>query len=289
MDKDERIEVIENIKVIRITQPVVSVRMKPSVRYGTICCELQRGVYTIYLEETLVINKKWIRINLGWICSHDNNENINYEYIDDIKIAQDSWKLEETKRKRFAAAVISSIIKFYPLPKAKRFIRSIVKHTDKYYPEKPMVHIEKKGLEDIMLILNGRKPKTKEEVFEYIKIAASEQSNPSQSVIDIVNELNILVNTRPSTWVMDNMNVLITESILIRNDQFIMSAASGDIDLFCGFLSIGQEMIALHSELCYTALHAAADFGRYEIIDIIIKRGYFNSFIYLHYIYMSFI
>jgi len=36
----------------------------------------------------------------------------------------------------------------------------------------------------------------------------------------------------------------------------------------------GQEMIALHSELLYTALHAAADFGKHLIVESIIRRGY---------------
>jgi len=41
------------------------------------------------------------------------------------------------------------------LPKAKRFIRSLCKHADKFYPSKPMINIERKGLEDIMLSLGG--------------------------------------------------------------------------------------------------------------------------------------
>jgi len=74
-----------------------------------------------------------------------------------------------------------------------------------------MINIERKGLEDIMLSLGGDHPKSKEEIFSIIKIAAAEQSDPQQAVLLITNEIERVVQTRPTTWVVDNMNVLLTE------------------------------------------------------------------------------
>lgn len=219
------------LRVIKITELVVAIRSKPSNRYGTILCELRKGAHVLSLEEMSNrngMNKKeskttkeketkekenvWIRINLGWLCTKSID---NYDCIETVSIdqARESWRQEEIKRQRFASAVVSSIIKYYPLPKvrallslsshipvsimlgslvhlsnpnthslskAKRFIRSLCKHADKFYPSKPMINIERKGLEDIMLSLGGDHPKSKEEIFSIIKIAAAEQSDPQQ-------------------------------------------------------------------------------------------------------------
>lgn len=61
------------------------------------------------------------------------------------------------------------------------------------------------------LSLGGDHPKSKEEIFSIIKIAAAEQSDPQQAVLLITNEIERVVKTRPTTWVVDNMNVLMTE------------------------------------------------------------------------------
>jgi len=177
------------LRVIKIIELVVAIRSKPSIRYGIIQCELRKGAHVLSLEEmTLRKDEVWIRINLGWLCSKSID---NYDCIETVSIeqAKETWRQEEIKRQRFASAVVSSIIKFYPLPKAKRFIRSLCKHADKFYPSKPMVNIERKGLEDIMLGLGGDHPKSKEEIFTIIKIAAAEQSDPQQAVLLITNEI----------------------------------------------------------------------------------------------------
>jgi hypothetical protein len=123
--------------VIKIIELVVAIRNKPSNRYGTILCELRKGAHVLSLEEMNNrngMNKKeskekeskelkekeketvWIRINLGWLCTKSID---NYDCIETVSIdqARESWRQEEIKRQRFASAVVSSIIKYYPLPK----------------------------------------------------------------------------------------------------------------------------------------------------------------------------
>jgi len=53
-----------------------------------------------------------------------------------------------------------------------------------------------------------------------------------------------------------------------------MTAAEGDLLSFKSMIESGYvELTNLHSELKYTALHAAADFGQVDIISEIIKTG----------------
>ena len=128
------------LRVIKIIELVVAIRNKPSNRYGTILCELRKGAHVLSLEEMSNrngMNKKdskttkeketkekenvWIRINLGWLCTKSID---NYDCIETVSIdqARESWRQEEIKRQRFASAVVSSIIKFYPLPKVRALL-----------------------------------------------------------------------------------------------------------------------------------------------------------------------
>ena len=57
------------------------------------------------------------------------------------------------------------------------------------------------------------------------------------------------------------------------NDCFIMAAARGDMLTVDRFIANGQELTALHSELLYTALHAAADFGSAAVVQKLLDVG----------------
>lgn len=113
------------LRVIKIIELVVAIRNKPSNRYGTIQCELRKGAHVLSLEEMSMNKTKekdvWIRINLGWLCTKSID---NYDCIETVSIdqAKESWRLEEIKRQRFASAVVSSIIKYYPLPKVRGIV-----------------------------------------------------------------------------------------------------------------------------------------------------------------------
>ena len=50
-----------------------------------------------------------------------------------------------------------------------------------------------------------------------------------------------------------------------------MAAGQGDMEKFEECLANGQELAALHSELKYTAVHAAADFGAEEPLKWLIR------------------
>lgn len=267
-----------NVDAVLITSDLVSVLTRP--KGGTLACQLRKGVYIVCLTRQSIDNVQWVQTYCGWLCSVDAEFNPNYEELYDINSALDAWKSEESKRKRMASAIACELVKSHPLAKAKRFVGSLTKHAITFYPSKPMVKIKKIGVEDIMISLGGQLGLKKQQIFEYIKVAASQQSNPPQSVLDIVAEINHLITFRPTQWVTYDLNVLETEDVRRNNDRFVMLAAAGKLAEFRGMVEKGHELTCLHSELKYTALHGAADFGQVRLFCLAINLLWLYVVIY---------
>jgi ankyrin repeat protein len=93
-------------------------------------------------------------------------------------------------------------------------------------------------------------------------------------LLDISEEIFNLMKLRPSLWVTNDLDVLTTESRRMFTDKFIMCAADGKVSEFLALLESGKvELTSLHSQLNYTALHAAADFGKVALVQEIVKTG----------------
>ena len=236
--------------------------------------------------------------SIGWFYSKDEDEGggilerLVYEEISEIE-AQRCWELEKSKRLRLASAVANMLVRSFSLPKASRFARSIRVHASSNYPDKPIFYNKMTSnttIEDIMIELAGLSGLNRERVFQYIKLSVSGQSNPPQAIVLICTEVERLLTLRPvsnliifdlgfntiqqTLWVIGDLNIILTEEIRSRNDKFIMSAASGEMDLFNQMLSDGKvEITTLHNDLKYTCLHAAADFGKFDAVKEIIKTG----------------
>lgn len=261
-----------DLDVVLITsEDTVFVYNKP--KGGALACQLRRGVYVQCLTRQILEGIQWIKTFSGWFCSVDLEKNPICEEVTDMAVVVESWKAEESKRKRMASAIACELVKSHPLPKVKRFVGSLTKHAHTFYPAKPMVKIKQIGMEDIMISLGGKLGLTKQQLFEYIKVTASQQSNPPQSVLDIIAEINHLITFRPTQWVVHDLNVLETEDVRRRNDRFVMLAASGKLKEFQEMVEKGQELTCLHSELKYTCLHGAADFGQVAVVEYIITTG----------------
>lgn len=122
------------------------------------------------------------------------------------------------------------------------------------------------SVEDLIVGLTASTGLRQKEILEFIKIAASQQSNPTKALIDIVKEVEMLMAMRPTLWLKNGYQILPTYDVKSRNDRFIMAAAKNDVREFESFLAKGVELAALHSELGYTAVHAAADFGAIDTL-----------------------
>ncbi len=121
------------INIIRVIAPYVSVHQWPDM-FSTVVCQLRSGVFVT--SESRLSDKSsayWIKVSCGYIQSHDGSGSRNYAPSNIIE-ANAAWFLEESKRQRMASAVASMLIKSYPLAKAKRFARTLLKHAYEFYP-----------------------------------------------------------------------------------------------------------------------------------------------------------
>lgn len=144
-----------------------------------------------------------------------------------------------------------------------------------YYTKrfKPLTNLPDVSIEDLIIALSTTNELKTTEIFEFMKVASSQQSDPPKSLVGIATEVNDMIALRPSLWVKNSLGILNTVDIQMRNDLFIMSSARGDMKTFEKCLASGQELAVVHSELKYTALHAAADFGAQNVVEKLLSCG----------------
>lgn len=157
--------------------------------------------------------------------------------------------------------------------KIGRILLAKAKHSHRM--REPALDVPELTIEDVVigLISSGGKGLNSSELFEFMRAAASKQSDPIASLVLIAEELHGLTQLRPSAWVTQGLDILNTETIVIRNNRFIMSCARNDIEAIKKSIEAGQEITAMHSELKYTGLHAAADFGSIDALKLLLDTG----------------
>ena len=257
-------------KIVRIICRSIGVKAEPA-KFSAVVCQLIEGVFVVIKEEKIVEGVLWLQIGCGWMSAHDNAGQISY--IEALaQEAHKAWGLEFSNRKRISSSIVSMLTKSHSLVNARRVTRNILKHVLDPTP-KGLLNLPDVSIEDLVIGLTSSIGLRQGEIFQFIKIASAQQSNPIQAMIDICEDANSMMNMRPSIWVKKDLGVLITADIKTTNDKFIMAAAYGDLKLFENFLDKGQELAVLHSELGYTCLHAAADFGAKEVLKRIIRTG----------------
>lgn len=262
---------VNNKKLLaRITSKAIAVRSEPT-KYGPIICQLQKDVFVHQLEEKIVENVMWFRCHVGWICSMDSSGFKSFVNSTEIA-ANKSWTAEFDNRRRIASAVAAMLTKSHSLTNARRVSRSLLKYV--HSPDsKNLINLPDVSLDDLLISLSSSINLRQMEVLEFIKIAASQQSNPLTALVKLAEDIDSLMTMRPSLWVTKDLGVLETHDTKARNDRFVMSAARNDMNAFESFLVHGQELAAIHSELGYTALHAAADFGSKQALLALLKSG----------------
>eukprot|EP01031_Cornospumella_fuschlensis_P038908 gene38908-47328_t len=268
-----RVIKVEVGDVVRVKGERLDVYSEPFLSAHNIVCYLCSKVCITCLEVRRVQQALWICSSSGWLQVYAKAVDESTVELVDKVLAEKSWEEEKEARCSMAASVASALIRSYSLPRAKRLARSISKHAEQYYPHGHLTKITSESMEDVKISLNGRHGLSKQELFEFIKAAAARQSSPRHAVRDIAVEVLRIFTDRPSTWVVDNLGVLVTEDIRVDNNRFIMTAAEGNAAEFRAFLAHQQDLTVLHSELKYTALHAACDFGQLEIVRLILAGG----------------
>jgi hypothetical protein len=224
-------------------------------------------------EECEVDEIKWLRINSGWICSRDSNGSLCYMPSHEVE-ASKFWAGESVNRRRVASAISQLLAKGHSLTNARRVATLLLKQSLLYVKNlKPLTNLPDVGIEDLVIALTTANGLKATEVFEFMKVAASQQSDPPKALTDMATQINDTMNLRPSLWVKQDLGVLDTVDVVMKNDIFVMACARNDIKKFNECLAKGQELAAIHSELKYTGLHAAADFGAKEIVERLLSAG----------------
>lgn len=257
-------------KIFKVTSRAVAVREDCS-KYAPIICSLSNGVYIQSVEEKIVDSVLWIRLSFGWVCSLDNNGFQSLQQALDTE-ANKAWAQEYDNRRRMCSAIAAELTKSHSLVNARRVTRSILKYVRSNETHQ-LVNMADVSVDDLIIGLQAATGLRQGEILGFIKIAAASQSNPPRALSDMAEELDQFMCLRPSMWVSRNLNVLETYDLKSANNRFIMAAARNDVREFNQFMAKGQELAALHSELGYTALHAAADFGAIDTLKLLIRSG----------------
>jgi ankyrin repeat protein len=157
--------------------------------------------------------------------------------------------------------------------KIGRILLAKAKHSQRM--REPALDVPELTIEDVVigLISSGGKGLNSSELFEFMRAAASKQSDPIASLVLIAEELHGFTQLRPSAWVTQGIDILNTETIVMRNNRFIMSCARNDVETIKKSIESAQEITAMHSELKYTGLHAAADFGAIDALKLLLDTG----------------
>lgn len=245
--------------------------MDEASNMGDMLCQLSKGTYCLVLETKSVDGIEWVKTPPGWICSIDQNGFQCYEDSSEVS-ANKTWAVEFDNRRRMTGAVTACLTRMHSLPNGIRVARAIYNHChgDKVIH---LINLPDVSVEDLMVGLRSSTGLRQAELLEFLKVAASQQSNPPKTLKDMTKEIYDTMGMRPTRWIKEDMNVIETVDVSSSNDRFIMAAAHGKMKEVEKCLAIGQELAAIHSELKYTALHAAADFGHREIVDLLIKTG----------------
>lgn len=282
-------------KILRITSKAIPVRDEPK-KTSLILCQLVENVYVKAFSEITVDSVVWFRVACGWIAERDSTGFVAFSIGTEFEATR-SWAKEADNRRRIASSVASMLTRSYSLTDSRRVSRSILNYSkpagsnpsklsveDEVRPMSSDLNILEEhktvkmnlpdvNIEDIIIGLSASTGLRQREIFDFVNIVASQQSNPPRVVVEICEEVDRIINLRPSVWVKMDLNVLPTVDLKAKNNQFVMAAAHGDLILFNHILSCGQEPVALHSQLGYTALHAAADFGAIEIVRRLVGCG----------------
>jgi hypothetical protein len=115
-----------------------------------------------------------VPISIGWIYGYDDSGRLNFREMTLVE-ATAQLAAEQEKRQRLASAITAMLIRSLTVQKASRFARSLAMHASTNYPGKSLTDNKSKSIEEIMIELGGFSSMSKQQIFEYIKVAACNQ------------------------------------------------------------------------------------------------------------------
>ena len=117
-------------------------------------------------------------------------------------------------------APITFILSFQMLAKScgmktfRRIARNLASQSKLFIQQnKSFAHVPKISMEDLLISLTSASGLKQAEIFELLKVAAAQQSNPSQALLDIASNINDILALRPSLWIKNSLGVLETADL----------------------------------------------------------------------------
>lgn len=261
----------ESIKPVKILASLGAfVKQKPILFGGRVLCQIKKNTVVRPTHKTTIDEVAWVRISCGWVCQYDSDGSHAYEETADDEEAAFSYT-EAQNRRRLASAICALLTRSHSLPTARRMSKAVLRHA--CGKTHSTLNCPNLTIDELLNALNGAVALKRNELFEFIKIGASLTSDPPQSVIMISEELEQIIQLRPTKWVTQELNVITTTEVERRNNKFIMAAARGNWREFNKCIAQGQEISVMHSMMNYTALHAACEFGTLDIVAALCKMG----------------
>jgi hypothetical protein len=252
-----------NLTVQIISNGGIAVREKPSMIQNVLCI-IKKNVYLNVTADIMADGIKWLKFPCGWISSIDMNGYRSYVEVEDTAMATKFFITEGLHRRKLASAICAMLTKSHGLISARRVAKSLLRHVNNIN-QAGFLNLPDLTIDEILNALNSSVGLKRNEIFEFIKVGASLQSNPFSALTLITTDLEQIIQLRPTLWTKNELNVIITTDIERQNDMFVSSAASGNWKVFRSCVAKGQDLSAMHSMLGYTALHAAAEFSMKEI------------------------
>ena len=261
-------KVVKKLLPVFINAPLgVYVKQSPILFGGHVICQIKHKAYVQPLDDANVDGIAWIRVSCGWICSFDNDGTFAYTTAANESDADDYFRACMQNRRRLASAICAVLTKSHSLPTARRISKAVLRHAQSNV-QHALLNTPDLSIDELLNALNASVALKRNEIFEFIKIGASLQSDPPRAVSEIAEEMEAIISLRPTKWIKEDLNVLTTSEVERRNNRFIMACARGNWKEFNKCIAAGQELAVMHSMWNYTALHAAAEFG---ITDIVAK------------------
>lgn len=236
---------------------------------------MSKNFIVAVIDEVVVDEVTWFKLNSGWMCAKDSNGIVCFSVSTDVE-AHKFWMSEYDNRRRVASAICQMLTKSCSLPNARKIVSILHKRSNQsQHMHAPALDLPNVTTEDLLIGIASAAGKglNSHEIFEIMKAAASKQSDPVKALLGMAEDLKNLMQLRPTLWVKQDLGILDTETLMVKNNQFVMAAARNDLEKVEHCLALGQDLTVLHSEMKYTALHAAADFGSGKTLTAILKTG----------------
>ncbi|GMI06168.1 hypothetical protein TrVE_jg10079 [Triparma verrucosa] len=242
----------------------------------------------------------------GWACGElptdrahvllaDQEETMILQYPTLMKVdklyAEKRFELEKLERRTLAAQIVRLLIQCYGLHDARKVAKDTKQIVNSMEPmsQYGLELTEFSDVDQDHLGVDGTPKKVNPyDIIPMMTKITVHHSHPQLALLDIAEQVLTIANMRPSEWGYQEwgwegeyghrVQILDDMTRQQRTNHFVAAAGAGRVKEVEERLKHHQYIDGVHTKMHYTALHAAADFGHVEVVELLIKSG-FDKFI----------